>query len=216
MALYTPNPLLSGEAAAQDKANFAFDQWRNTFDQGVDTYGAGQKDYAQALADQYFASQLPGIDIARQDSRRQQGFSAARRGVRGGSQDASEQARIEGAAATATGQARAGADAMQRSHVAGIDQYTSALKGLGMASGQMEQPLQQQLAFNASNARVGQAQANAGFNDQAYQDRVQRSILQSQITGGQLTDAGRFISNAGEAGVGPQWMQNWSSILAGG
>lgn len=216
MALYQPDPRFTGEAAQQHRANFDADQWRGAFQGDLDARGQERQQYAQGLNQAYQQAAAPGLQYGMQDARRQNAFQMARTGMRGGSLDLTGQANVQQQYAQGLAQAAQGGQALQMQQQGQDANWLNAMRMQGLQGGQFEQPFQMQLAHDASQARMGQQAQQAQYTQQNYADAMANQAYRSQLMGGQLSQAGQFINTAGRLGVGPEWMQNYSRVLAGG
>ena len=213
---YTPDARFTGDAAAQHRANFDADQWRGVFSGALDAYGQERAGYAQGVNQATQQAAAPGLGFQFTDARRQHAFQQARQGTRGGSADLTGQANLQAQYAAGLGNAALQGRAVQQGQEMTDAQRIQALRLMALQQGQPEQALQLQAGHDASQARMGLESSEAQYAQQRYTDRLADAALRSQVLGGQLSQVGRTVNTAGQLGTGPQWMQNWASVLGGG
>lgn len=215
MALYQSNPLYTGAADEQRRADTETDQWRDSFMGGVDQWQQGRRGYANALQQQFVQARNPGAETAMVDSRRQNAFRQARRGTRGGSSDLSGRSRVQGDYAASLAAILSGGKAVARGQEQEDMATAQGLRQQAMQPGPGS-TLATQSQLGASQARAGMAAPTAGLQQQGIADQQAFNNFISQLMGGQLSTAGGVINTAGRTGTGPAWAQALSRSLVGG
>lgn len=215
MALYTPDYRLTGPAAQLHEQQFRDNAWRQELTQAGQGLLARRRAETAQLPDQFVAAGSPASAFQMQDDLQRQAFAARRSGVAGGSADLGRQTRARAAHGGRLAQLQsAGMDAQRQQEMADEQEYMRWLaQAYGAGAGDS---FSQQARMDASGARAGEISRMGGLDMQADQQRVEQQGLQSQIIGGQLSNAAGAFQTAGKLGVGPQWVQRWGNSMTAG
>ena len=204
----------TGAVLEQEREDARTDQWRGAFAGDVNRWQQQRGGYAQALSDSYVGAQNPIAATNMADNRRQAAFRSARTGQRGGSADMARRGRVQQDYASRLAQILAGGHQIRQGQ---LDTDRDAAQAWRMRSFEAApgQQLATQSQLNASRARAGQAQDTAMMTQQGIADNMGYDNFISQLIGGQMSNAGRGISTAGQMGYGPEWVQALSRNMVG-
>lgn len=207
-----PGALYRGDAANLQQRNAATDQWRQTYLGDINNWQQGRMGYAQALSNQFTGAANQGAETQNRDYTRQNAFSQARHGTRGGSADYDAQGQLQANYAQHLAQIMAQGRGLQRGQEAQDADMAQAWRNQAFNVAPGEQlALQSQL--DASRARAGQSGQMGNLQQQGIADNQAYQQFLSQLMGGQLSTAGKVVQTAGQTGTGPQWAQALGNYL---
>jgi hypothetical protein len=188
------------QAQAQDNS------WLQGFLQQMAGWQQGRDPYYASLQQMYEQSQMPGLQQQVKQAGRQQAFSAARRGVRGGSSDMAGQEGVQGMLAAGLANIRSGGQAMARQQRAEDQQAMQGWEQQATTIGPGQQ-IASQAALDASRARAGLTGQMGDVASQQYLSQQQYQGMLSQLLGGQLSNLGWGVQAA--AANGTSTLANW-------